>query len=457
MKVVIVVLCMLVFGVFLSGASSAQECSVDAFELEVNGNEISVEIWNNGENYSVVSYRFFVNGDRISASSIALTPDDVKEVSNSYSFSPGEWEITVEVEADCGATDSETVTHFIFDDVECFPPVGVEGEEYCDYQSRELLVCHSGSWRTVASGTGEYCTSCGPQVCGDGVCNCYEVSRSCPSDCGPYYPPYPPYPPRPSKCVSITGLDFVEFLHEGDSGKAIVHVQNDAQTNLRVETSIIIDGDVVDEGVIVLSPLQEGNDVLSYSPEPGIHVVEIKVDASCGEDSQEFTLIVSEEYEPIVFMEPVLPEEEVTTSVTVLPQNIDIPIYTGKAIGITIRSNVPQTFSIEVHGVPSDFASFESSVDIMKEDVVFVYLTPNKPGDYDINVRVTAMEEGLVFEEDVRMFVVNPLSFSDFDGNDTIPFSATITVIVIVVIILMVLFAYTRSRQLYFHEYYRSA
>lgn len=444
-----VVLSMVVFLVLFSGSALAQECSVDVFNLEVEDDQISAEILNAGD-ATTVFYQFFVDGEEISNASITMGSEDEKEVSNGYEFDPGEWDVRVDVQAECGATDSEEITYFLLEEASCSLPTGFDGDNYCDFSQQTLFVCDEDHWDIVAVGQGDYCTSCGMPVCGDGVCNCFEDQSICPQDCGsPFFPPSTPI--GGPGCMAITEVDFVGFLLEGDEGVVDAHIENQGAGELTVTTKLLIDESLEETGSITLKGFQEGNDIFSYSPEPGIHTGTIEAVASCGEDTESFTIIVSPETEPIVFKEPTLPVEFVPTTVTILPKELDVMVYAGKTIGIEMTTQTPQDFTITVYGMPESFVNGDGTIFVQDNELALLYVSPTEVGDFDVHIQVIAEEEGLVFDENIRVFVVNPLSLEGV--GETIPWNVIILLAITVFIVGNVVFFYNRKRRNYFHEY----
>jgi len=170
----------LVFCGFFSQGALAQECALDVFGLEVDDEVISGSVKNIGNSKENVSFGLFVEGENVSEGVFELEPGETEEVSNSFSFSPGEVEIKLEASSSCAA-DSETIWHVVLEEYSCSSPLGVQGANFCNYYSRELLSCESGSWNVLDKGGQDYCMNC-PFTCGDGVMNCGEDAGTCPGD-----------------------------------------------------------------------------------------------------------------------------------------------------------------------------------------------------------------------------------------------------------------------------------
>ncbi|MBI4021338.1 MAG: hypothetical protein HY369_03780 [Candidatus Aenigmarchaeota archaeon] len=444
MKGLILVLGMLVFAVLGSGSAAAQSCSIDVFGLDVEGNEISVTVHNTGETEQNVSYTFIVDDDELANGSIVLGADDEKEVANSFSFSVGTFDIEFTAKAGCGATDHEEITHTVLQDYSCSFPAGVTGENYCSYATQSYQVCQGGSWVTLAQNSGSYCNSCGVQVCGDGVCNCFEDAGSCWQDCKAACTPgfvdqfqcsgstlqqayknadcstsYVSTTSCPlgcqsgacigasssGSCVAITSLDFVDHLVAGNAATVTATIENTKQATVTTVSQLTIDTFLKGTSSLTLLPFEKKQVTFTITPAAGGHTGKVALTSSCGTDSQQFNFLVTPSLDPVLFQDPVLPLEPFSTSVTILPPSMDIPLYQAKAIGIEIVSAVAQDFSVQVSGLPAEFLSYDDLVPVETSRTTFVFVTPTAAGTYEAQVTVTAGEEGLTFTETIPIFV----------------------------------------------------
>jgi hypothetical protein len=100
-------------------------CGVDITGLDVSGNIIYYSIRNTGSQ-------------------------------SAYSFGYNSYVITLSVEAECGRSDSQTITHTVFRPYSCTSPTAYEGEKRCDYSQEERLECRDGYWVRI-SGYYDHC------------------------------------------------------------------------------------------------------------------------------------------------------------------------------------------------------------------------------------------------------------------------------------------------------------
>jgi hypothetical protein len=176
-------------------------CSIDVFGLDVveNGADdiIRVKVKNTGDVDQFISYTLYVNDNDVAAGSFELNQSDTHVLENSYTFSPGSYNIRIEAASDCGATDKESMVHRVLEPYTCSNPNGYEGQRRCDLSGRRYLVCRNGNWESVAENSGDYCYYC--SHCGDGLLNCGETAETCPEDyayCG-YVSGCPPHGCQP--------------------------------------------------------------------------------------------------------------------------------------------------------------------------------------------------------------------------------------------------------------------
>jgi hypothetical protein len=89
-----------------------QGCSVDVSNLEVT-TDSNIRFWvrNTGANIQTVTYDIYIDGGLIQESSITLNPGEVEIIQKSYAFGIGSFVVKAKATSQCGATDSESITH----------------------------------------------------------------------------------------------------------------------------------------------------------------------------------------------------------------------------------------------------------------------------------------------------------------------------------------------------------
>lgn len=162
--------------------ASETSCGVDVYGLDVQGSKVVGYIKNEGTGLQLINYSITVNDEAIRTGSFELEPSTTRKIEHTYTFGHGEYVIELSAEAECGASDSESIIHNILEPYMCQNPSGFEGQDYCDYTYTRYMICQDGQWVVEDVNSGEYCYNC--DTCGDDVCNCGETSESCWSDCG---------------------------------------------------------------------------------------------------------------------------------------------------------------------------------------------------------------------------------------------------------------------------------
>ncbi len=455
---------------FLIISVSAQECTIDVFGLDVSGNTIKGKVRNTGDINQSISYGIFVNDAPVLNESINLTPGSLKLIEKTHSFDTGEYKITLNASSGCGGWDSENMWHLIFEKYECENPHGLQGENRCDYASRQFQVCSNGAWNVVAENDNEYCWNC-PSTCGDGACNCGETISSCYMDCihgscsQGYLDEYQcrestlqrkyryancttewrdlyacvygcaggqceSYPGLPGCSVTIESLDHTNNVLYGRSTYTTSTVKNTGNITTLVNLTFFLDGQLREYYKKALGPGSSFVKTFNFNPgRTGSHSVKLNASARCGySDARSFTLnVVSTSSSPACnnnnACEPFRGETEENcpadcgaargeTNVSIYPNQMDITLYTAKVVSVDIVSGIPQEFSISVSGIPEEWLSYSDRLDVARSRVAYIYITPQKIGHYNLSVNVHAVSESLDFGREIPVYVA-PVSSED--------------------------------------------
>ncbi len=460
MKAAYSIAMVVIIGLVLSQGSLAIECSLDVYDLKVEGGETSARVKNTGEIVQNVSFEFLVDGSEISSGTFTLQPGESRIVENFYNFPAGESEVTFNAWSVC-ARDSETIWHTVLEGYSCSNPPGMEGQNYCDYIEREYLVCENGSWKSL--GSESYYINC-PGACGDGTLDCregYRAEYSCSgdflmqkyvdSDCRErfvtreicnYGCEAGVCLPEGKSCgVEIRSLEFTDDLTDQEKGHVLVEVESNRKGTLKF--MFFLDGLGRGEERVNSSSGSVSR-TFYFTAQEGTHTGEVRVSHSCGaEDSVTFRYHVQAGERVIRFDPPEAPEEVVETLVEIGPPTIDVPVFEGKALGIDIVSSRPQNFRVRVQNLPQGFATFEENVFVQGSGKAFIYLTPTSAGTHHFTVSVTAEQEGRTFSRDMRMFAVPSKGQAAITGLDVLPLAVSIVAILVV---LGVIIAFVRYR-----------
>lgn len=513
MKRTIIPLTVVVFGILLSGQAIAQSCSIDVFGLEVNSNSMTGSIKNLGQDQISVTYWFEVNGKEAGNGYFYLEPDETKEAKNSFSFPVGEHTVKLHAISSCSSSDSETIKHIVLESYSCTNPFGVENQNFCNYYSKECLVCRGGSWTPA----GEYCLNC-PFTCGDKVCNCGESIASCPQDCtctrgfvdkfqcsgnllqqsfqfndcssewrtvqscssgcedkackscreghrpelicdgsvrkqkyvfADCTESYVTLERCSNGCsgglcleegqtdcsVSLEAVDYVKSLNRWEKGYVTATVKNEGLWG-RLNISFFLNGNDRGSDKFTLPQGSSATRTFFYFPLEGVNHGEVRARHACGaEDS--FTFEINVEAEKTISLSPPEPPApaERETSISILPQTLDVLLHTGKAISLDISTSEPQNFKIEVTGLPAGFAQHEQNIFVQDQAKTFVYITPKEVGSYTFTIKVTP-ENDEPFSQEIKLFSVtegSPENAAEMELPWFFPILAAVVAIIVVV------------------------
>jgi|GEM_PF-2911990 len=126
------------------------ECALDVAGLDVAGDIIYYSIRNTGTEDTVISYSIRINTDTIQTGSFSLDAGHANSDHRSHDFGYDTHVITLDAVSDCGASDSQTITHTVFRPYSCTSPKGYEGDYRCDYGAHRRYRCDDGYWHQVS-------------------------------------------------------------------------------------------------------------------------------------------------------------------------------------------------------------------------------------------------------------------------------------------------------------------
>jgi hypothetical protein len=126
-------------------------CGVDVFNMQiVDNDEIRFSIKNTGSGSVNVNYKIYVDEAVIQNSQITLSSGETEVVHNTYNFGIGSFVVKAKAIANCGSTDSETVTHTALEDHHERPSIDYirinppDPEEFDDLTCRVEISDQSG-------------------------------------------------------------------------------------------------------------------------------------------------------------------------------------------------------------------------------------------------------------------------------------------------------------------------
>jgi hypothetical protein len=409
----------------------------------------------------------FVNDSLVLNQTITLNATAVSSVEQEYAFGTGVFEVKANATSDCGAHHEESMFHIVLQKYECINPYAVHGAEYCDYPNAKLLRCLEGSWITVAENNYFYCTTC-TRTCGDGICNCGETLQTCYQDClhgvceNKYLNSYScsgntlqrlyqyvncssiwvnlydcyygcsngackTAPGSPGCSVSIATFDYTNSIVEGSAATITATVTNTGNTTSNVRLDFLLDNSVNQTYSQSMPSGSSFARTFTYRPSAGSHPIKLSATAtSCGfSDMRTGAVSVFRPQPPASICnnnsicEPFRGETQENcpsdctsgtprpsaTNVSITPPSLDTSIYRGRVVSVIIISKESQEFGLSVRGVPAEWISYPGTVQVDMEKAVYIYVTPQELGNYNLTFDVEAKNENLMFSRDIGMYV----------------------------------------------------
>lgn len=440
--------------VLVPQAALAATCLVDVHDVDVVGSTIKGFVKNTGSVNTSVAYDIWVEkGSQetlVKNGSMDMLPGQEHFIAIPYSFEAGSYLIKLNATADCGASDFESMGHIILEGFVCSSPEAIEGQTRCDYVDREYLECTTSGWQVIDRNVEEYCYNC-QTTCGDGACNCGENTTTCRRDCGTgtctarYLHEYrcvgdylqrkvvfndcstdwrnvedcvygcrdgacKPLPGQAASCgVSIKTFDYLSTITPEGSPYVTLTVENTGTETESMAAAIFINNSIIATYNRNLDAGSEFTRTFSYSPPsvPGSYDIKARIAAGCGSyDTVTSTLNVISQGEVVSPPAFVVPDQpQLQTSVDFFPTIMDVKEHGSKVIVVDIDSSHEQEFTINVEGAPYQWLEYPGSVTVGREESVYIYLTPEEAGTYELTVTATARDEGKSFERKVDVFV----------------------------------------------------
>lgn len=452
----VAMLCILAL-LLLVNSASAQSCAVDVYgPLTVRDSTIEGYIRNTGNASETINYTIYVDDSLVKSASLELNASESQKVTKTHSFGYGIHTIKLNATADCGANDSETMIRIILEGYACSDPYGLEGQERCDYTTRQFLRCEGGDWDVIATDEDEYCYNCAPLTCGDRSCNCGETISSCYQDCrvGPCisdllnnYRCYGSWRQReyqyanctkvwlnitecmygcsngfcntapgvsPGCGIAIKTFDYLDQVVPGGVSRVTATVKNTGDSTEIISLGLYIDDELKGFRSLQISSGSESTEQLVYTlpSSAGSYQMVLNVTADCGSyDRRQATLHVIETISPGPSLPPqptapIIPPKE--TDVSFYPTSLDMTLYSAKVVAVDIESAEDQIFTITASGIASEWLEYDETVQVSGERIVYIYVTPKDLGSYNLTVSARAESEGLDFSSRINLYVAPP-------------------------------------------------
>jgi hypothetical protein len=224
----------------------------------------------------------------------------------------------------------------------------------------------------------------------------------------PYYPcPHPCPPPTYEVCsVSIERFDYSSITLYGTRSWIEVEVENTGNVEGEVELKFFADSSFKGRQTDYLYPGDKVWKRFEVDLPLGEHELRLDAYLSCGSSVSRYAY--TKVYEP-GDGEVITPEEEEEeeepreASVIIKPDQLDMLVCTGKSIVVEIYSPVKQTFEINITGIPKDWIRYPEQTNVKGSKIVYVYVSPDEIGNYEIHVSVKA--EDFKKEKTIDLYV----------------------------------------------------
>jgi len=224
--------------------------------------------------------------------------------------------------------------------------------------------------------------------------------------------------------VDITALDYMEYVVKGYQSYVTATVLNTGDREETIDLILYIDNARKGYYSKTLDPDESYIKTFYYYPGSGTQQIKMTANTDCGSTD---TRLATTYTQKTSYAQPVCnnngvcesargenenncwndcePAEPIKTYVSFYPESLDIVLYKGNPLVISIKTSKPQGFAIDISGIPHEWTSYSKQIDVDIEGTAYVYIIPREPGTYDMTVSVTALSEGLEFSSDVDLYV----------------------------------------------------
>ncbi len=214
----------------------------------------------------------------------------------------------------------------------------------------------------------------------------------------------------PEVCgLDLESLDYINQIRAGERAAVTARARNTGSRTESLTLSLYLD----DENLAMISRDVKSGDVLEYTfyyyPDSGTHSAKVTATSTCGgSESKYFEMQVLPGVEP-PYREPEQPPEqpeEITTTVNIIPSQMDMKMGDGEPVTVQITSAVRQIFEIKISGAPPDWFSYKKEVLVEKgKRNLYIYVSPDRSVKTTFTVTVKAAEEEKEFSADIGLYV----------------------------------------------------
>ncbi|MEM5871264.1 MAG: PKD domain-containing protein [Candidatus Aenigmatarchaeota archaeon] len=241
--------------------------------------------------------------------------------------------------------------------------------------------------------------------------------------------------------LMVKKFDYYSYLFEGSIAWVETEVENVGDSSQTLYLKLYVDGVLKDQYTKYLKPGEKTTKKFEFSLSVGSHTINIEAYFPCSRKinkTAEITIFPRSSSAFIPYPSNVSqPTGEISVSIN--PKSLDIEIYSGDTIEISINSPVKTKFEIFVDGLPENWASYPKEVEVEGSEKFYVYIVPKELGNYEFKVKVKAGNR--TFEEHVSLYVSpksEEVSGGIFDASGMIAYTQSNWVFGLILVIILI-------------------
>ncbi|MBN1896170.1 MAG: hypothetical protein JW789_00395 [Candidatus Aenigmarchaeota archaeon] len=398
-------------GVYLTDDYTLEMCvyhddrySVDVRSLNIDDGYITFDIKNTGNVESDIRYNVLIDEKEIFSGYVSLNAGKDEDVAAYYNFLPGKYRVRARADSN-GYIDSETKTYCV---------AGLTENYMCSNGKvmREKMTSTCGILWVIV----QECSSCESEACaGYGVAS-PDSSVPAVSSCN----------------VEITSFNYIDGIASNMYQIVEVGVKNTGVGTSSAEVRIYVDNVYVKKGTVSVTSGETVKKEFRFMMTEGTHTLKAEVIA-CGsvKDTAKSGVGAVRVFSAAVSAgvpEPD-PVEEAPSQKAVSRIFIEVDtgetgaLYSYNCESVVFKvSPFPPTeeYRVSVTGVPQDWLDYPKTVNALEKSEFYVYIFPQEPGNYTLNVRVWLSDDIEVYDQEEIDLVITSRDGAAITGSNGI-------------------------------------